>query len=130
MRVEMVEKESVRDFVSLMTEKFLDKGNEIKKFPEEGNLEIFKIFEGWMTPKVRKVKPPWTEDIRYSDGHRKHPFEVLCEKESRLDLEIKYLNWDMENERIELFKHENPDWRENHMEVVWEMESERDSHLI
>ena len=127
MTVEMIDRETVRT----MTEKFLSEGNEInKKSSCYTGYEVFKVCEDWRTLSVRESPRNWTEDHFSSNFWKKHPFEVYSDKEYRLELEIKYLNFDMVNERIDLFKHENPDWKENHMEVIWELESERDSHLI
>ena len=131
MRVEMIEKESVRDFVSMMTEKFLDEGNEVTKFSScyTGH-DVWDVCEDWRTSSFRLVPNTWTEDVSNEDGHRKHPFQVLSEKERELDEKIRILKFDQMNEVIDLFKHENPDWKENHMEVIWDLEMERDSHLI
>ena len=131
MRVEMVEKESVRDFVSLMTEKFLEEGKVIERYPYVRDEYTYSGFRHWYRSTTNhEVKTPWTEDVCSFNKHQKHPFQVLSEKERELDEKIRILKFDQMNELIDLFKHENPDWEENHMEEIWDLEMERDSYLI
>ena len=122
MTVEMIDRETVKN----MTEKFLEEGNEIKNFSCYTGYEVHKVCEDWRTSTVRNSPRNWTEDHVSLTFHRKHPFEVLSDKERHLE------TWETVNERIELFKREHPDWRDNksHLYVIDEMEWERDSHLI
>ena len=126
MTVEMIDRETVKN----MTEKFLEEGNEIKKSHCYFSPEITSFYEmksGDILRKILRSTPRnWTEDHVSLTFHRKHPFEVLRDKERHLE------TWETVNERIELFKREHPDWRDNksHLYVIDEMEWERDSHLI
>ena len=127
MTEEMIDRESVR----ISTEKFLKEGNKIEKFPYTRDSGTYGVFKSWYRPNTNhEPEKPWTEDVRYWDGHRKHPFQILSEKEWRKDRKFMREMWEKMNKVLLLFKHENRDWKENHLEEVWEMEWDRDNYLI
>ena len=127
MTEEMIDRESVR----ISTEKFLKEGNKIEKFPFVRDRVTYSVCRHWYESNTNhEPETPWTEDVRYSDGHRKHPFQILSEKEVRKDRKFMREMWEKMNKVISLFKHENRDWKENHLEKVWEMEWDRDTYLI